>query len=171
MYENHASIAPRINLAVNEAALEIIFATYKTLDVTNYVRRFLHDGQTIPQAFVLSNVFFGGVDPIHNSVKAFIQVCRITLPSDDYTGQSESFFQTKRLSEGQAVILNYDITLPRFNPPATSSKNIIILDASFYTSDVTTIVSRIAATQKEWPLVIRASNSRFGTDPAPNTVK
>lgn len=145
MYENHASIAPRINLAVNEAALEIISATYKTLDVTNHVRRFLRDGQTIPQAFVPSIVLFGGVDSIPSSVKAFIQVCRI-LPSDDYTGQSESFFQTKRLSEGQAVILNHDITLPRFNPPATSSKNIIILDASFYTWDVTTIVFRIAAT-------------------------
>ena len=170
--DNYAYIASRISQAANKIPwkLEIVSATYGTLDVTDYVREFLREDRSL-HAFVPSNAFFGGFDPIPNSIKAFILVYRVTPTSDDGTEKSESFFQTKRLTEGQPVILDYELTLPRFNPPAASSQDVVILDASFYTLDVTPTVAKIAAAEKEWPLIIHATNAQFGVDPAPNTGK
>jgi len=170
--DNSAYIASRISQAVNKVPwkLEIVSATYGTLDVTDHVREFLREDSSL-HAFVPSNAFFGGFDPIPNYIKAFILVYRITPTSDDGTEKSESFFQTKRLLEGQPVILDSELTLPRFNPPAASSQDVVILDASFYTLDVTPTVAKIAAAQKGWPLIIHATNAQFGVDPAPNTGK
>jgi len=153
--------------------IDAVSATYGTLDVTNRIEQFLRKDYGILQAFVPNNAFFGGFDPIPNYVKAFILVCRITPPGVLGTGSERSgwFFQTRRFLEGQVIALTYDTTLPRFNPPAMSSQNILILDASYYTLDVTTIVARIAAAQREQPLLIRATNAQFGIDPAPLQAK
>ena len=74
--ENHISVIPIINQAFSEVAwqIEIVSATYVTLDVTNCIRQFVSAHHSNPQAFIPSNTFFGGVDPIPNSVKAFVLV-------------------------------------------------------------------------------------------------
>src|ERR1700691_906027 len=95
----------------------------------------------------------------------------MVMPSADATEQSYSVVQTKRFLEGQPFILIYDTTLPRFTPPAIILHNILMLDASYYTLDVTAIVARIAITQNVSPLVVRATNAQFGMDPAPYTGK
>ena len=150
--------------------IDIISATYGTLDVTNKIRQLFatHDGYH--QVFVPSNVFFGR-DPIPNSVKAFVLVWRTILPSGTDTEQPYSGVKTQMYLEGEPVILDYSTTLRRFTPPTILPQNILILNASYYTLDVTPIVARIAATQKEGPLVIRATCAQFGMNPAVNTEK
>jgi hypothetical protein len=160
--------------AFNEVAwrTEVVSATYGTLDVTSHIRQFIcEDRLNTLHAFMPGNAFFGGFDPLPNSVKAFVLVCHFTLPSGEGVEQTNSFFQTKRVLEGQPTTLYYDIAMPRFNPSAVSSQKLTILDASYYTLDVTRIVAGILATQKEWPLVVRATNAQFGIDPAPNVEK
>jgi hypothetical protein len=167
--KNRAFIIPKINQAINEKEwqIEVVSATYGSLDVTSRIWQFLREDHSTSQIFLPSNVFFGGFDPMPMRVKAFILVCCMTPPPSD----GISFFQTKRFLEGQPVTFDYDITLPRFIAPATSPHNIIILDASYHTWDVTKIVAEIAATQKEWPLIIQANNAQFGKNPVPGIGK
>ena len=178
MLENIESTHPKIDstfndLAFNEAAwqTDVVSATYGTLDVTNHIQRFFCAHHNNVRAFVPSNVFFGGVDPIPNSVKAFVLVWRMALLYGDSTERSYSAVQTERCLEGQVVSLQYDTPLPPFNPPAILPLNIQILDATYYTLDVTAVVARLVDNRNQGPLVIRASNVQFGSDPAFNTVK
>lgn len=180
---NRALIIPRIEQALYPVAwqsgIEIISATYGTMDVSRHMRQFFHELSTghrnSVQTFIPSNGFFGH-DPLPNSRKVFVLLWRMKLTpivGDRSEQPGVSGLQKVRVLEGLPVTITPNNLVRSTTPPAKSPKNPLILDASYFNIDVTPIVTRIVArTQPGLPIIIQANTSTFGTaDPAPNNQK
>ncbi|KAI9815929.1 MAG: hypothetical protein M1827_001921 [Pycnora praestabilis] len=150
---------------------EVVSATYGVSDVTEKIRQFCTthlNPNTRSRSFIVGNVFFGK-DPLCGFVKAFVLVWRMRSTSCEGRHSEHSVTKTLRTRESHPVLIDYKAVLPPFFPPSTSKNRIIILDASYFTMDVTATVAAIVDNIKLTR--IAATNDMFDADPAPGQVK
>ncbi|TFK58459.1 hypothetical protein BDN72DRAFT_865912 [Pluteus cervinus] len=158
--------------------LDIISAFYGPLDVTDaartvYVERAFTDPKLTTFTITPTNALFK-IDPLPNFRKSFVVVYRVKLSVDlDYGRDGQYSFTDLRRAvseEGQELRINFEPTdtTSAFKPPTTYARNVpFIVNASYYTKDVTDIVRQFF--DKNSSLTV--TNQNLGGDPIVNTKK
>ena len=148
----------------------IISASYGNLDVTQGLANLLNASLSVQNQFNFtpSNELFGQ-DPFPGYRKAIVVVYRATSTS---SGQPNLYDppQVYRGLEGVKVVIDCSTIAQSYIVPCPPS-NRFIIDATWYTQDITSKISALSDAASSGPLNITVNTPVLGSDPAYGTKK
>ncbi|MCJ1310973.1 hypothetical protein MMC25_004642 [Agyrium rufum] len=143
-----------------ERKWEILSAAYGPSNVTSKMRTFITthvSARTKTRTFTPSDTFFGH-DP-KRGPKSFVMVWRTQTRDTDDGSWILSKPSTLAVRQNELVTFDYTMRLPPQDMDGAIDGSLIVLNASWFTVDVTATIVRISGDP------FRVSNTMFGNDP------